>query len=219
MRHLIALLMVLMLAGCGGGPDAEVLTQGVRDRVAEALPAGTVQTDCAFDSFELVGETVRVTFQTGQTTVGDVLVGADGLYSSVRARLQGIERLPVPIYSGMCCWRGYFDAAGLSLDDRYSWAELWGQGDRFGYFNVGGSCWSFYAMVSAPPGGNDAAEGGSLRAQDVRTPADPAGLSGTIIRIDPDTGEAMPDNPMAASPDPNTRRIISGETALKLYFT
>ncbi|HKA82973.1 MAG TPA: PQQ-dependent sugar dehydrogenase [Acidimicrobiales bacterium] len=66
-----------------------------------------------------------------------------------------------------------------------------------------------------PPGGVGAtltpptAEGGSLRAQDVRTPADPTGLSGTIIRIDPDTGEAMPDNPMAASPDPNTRRIIA----------
>jgi glucose/arabinose dehydrogenase len=66
-----------------------------------------------------------------------------------------------------------------------------------------------------PPGGVAAsltpptAEGGSLRAQDVRTPADQTGLSGTIIRIDPDTGEAMPDNPMAASPDPNTRRIVA----------
>lgn len=128
----------------------------------EALPPGTVQTDCAFDSFEPEGETVRVTFQTGQTTVGDVLVGADGLYSGVRARLQGVERLPAPLYSGMCCWRGYFDAAGLALDDRYSWAELWGQGDRFGYFHVGGSRWSFYGFTNALPGGDDTAEGGPI---------------------------------------------------------
>jgi glucose/arabinose dehydrogenase len=66
-----------------------------------------------------------------------------------------------------------------------------------------------------PPGGVGAtltpptAEGGSLRAQDVRTTADPTGLSGTIIRIDPETGGALPDNPMAGSPDPNTRRIVA----------
>jgi glucose/arabinose dehydrogenase/PKD repeat protein len=53
------------------------------------------------------------------------------------------------------------------------------------------------------------AEGGALRAQDVRTSGDPAGLGGTIIRIDPDTAEAPADNPMAASPDLNTRRIIA----------
>ncbi len=66
-----------------------------------------------------------------------------------------------------------------------------------------------------PPGGAGVAltpptaEGGSLRSQDVRSPADPTGLSGTIIRINPETGEAMPDNPMAASLDANTRRIVA----------
>lgn len=52
------------------------------------------------------------------------------------------------------------------------------------------------------------AEGGALRSQDVRTSSDPAGLDGTVIRIDPETGEGLPDNPMAASPDANARRII-----------
>jgi TRAP transporter TAXI family solute receptor len=42
MRGLITLLMVLILAACGGGPDEDVLTKGVRERLAEALPAGTV---------------------------------------------------------------------------------------------------------------------------------------------------------------------------------
>ena len=44
----------------------------------------------------------------------------------------------------------------------------------------------------APP----TAEGGALRAQDVRTAGDPTGLDGTIIRIDPDTGAAAPGNPL-----------------------
>jgi glucose/arabinose dehydrogenase/PKD repeat protein len=53
------------------------------------------------------------------------------------------------------------------------------------------------------------AEGGALRAQDLRTPADPVGLSGTVIRIDPDTGEGLPTNPLASSSDANARRIIA----------
>jgi glucose/arabinose dehydrogenase len=66
-----------------------------------------------------------------------------------------------------------------------------------------------------PPGGVGAAlapptaEGGALRSQDLRTPADPVSLDGTIIRIDPDTGLAPADNPLAGSADPNARRIIA----------
>lgn len=52
------------------------------------------------------------------------------------------------------------------------------------------------------------AEGGALRSQDVRTPADPTGLDGSIIRIDPETGAGLPGNPMFASLDPNMRRIV-----------
>ncbi|MEV0715225.1 PQQ-dependent sugar dehydrogenase [Asanoa sp. NPDC050611] len=64
----------------------------------------------------------------------------------------------------------------------------------------------------APVGGTmtpPTAEGGALRSQDVRTPADPTSLSGTFIRVDPATGAALPDNPMAGSADPNTRRILA----------
>ncbi|GIG29048.1 hypothetical protein Cma02nite_16480 [Cellulomonas marina] len=59
--------------------------------------------------------------------------------------------------------------------------------------------------VLAPP----TAEGGSLRAQDVRTTADPTGLSGSVVRVSPDTGLAMPDNPGRAATDANARRIVA----------
>ena len=39
-------------------------------------------------------------------------------------------------------------------------------------------------------------EGGALRSQDLFTPADPTGWSGTILRLDPRTGAALPDNPL-----------------------
>lgn len=66
-----------------------------------------------------------------------------------------------------------------------------------------------------PPGGvggamsPPTAQGGALRAQDLRTSGDPVGLNGSLIRIDPETGDAMPDNPRAASSDPNERRIVA----------
>jgi glucose/arabinose dehydrogenase len=53
------------------------------------------------------------------------------------------------------------------------------------------------------------AEGGALRSQDVRTTSDPTSLDGAILRVNPDNGQALPDNPNAGSSDPNARRIIA----------
>jgi glucose/arabinose dehydrogenase len=54
-----------------------------------------------------------------------------------------------------------------------------------------------------------AAEGGSLRAQDLRTSADPAGGGGAIVRVSPDTGAAMPDNPLVGNGVPTDDRHIA----------
>ncbi|MGC4806178.1 PQQ-dependent sugar dehydrogenase [Micromonospora sp. DT233] len=63
-----------------------------------------------------------------------------------------------------------------------------------------------------PPGGTmtpPTAEGGALRSQDLRTPADPTSLDGTVLRLDPATGLAAPGNPLAGSADTNARRIVA----------
>jgi glucose/arabinose dehydrogenase len=60
-----------------------------------------------------------------------------------------------------------------------------------------------------PPGGvgvaltPPTAEGGSLRSQNMTL------LNGKILRIDPETGQGLPDNPLASSPNENTRRIVA----------
>jgi glucose/arabinose dehydrogenase len=53
------------------------------------------------------------------------------------------------------------------------------------------------------------AAGGALRSQSVRRSTGPATLDGTILRIDPATGQGLPDNPFASSSDPNARRIVA----------
>jgi glucose/arabinose dehydrogenase/chitodextrinase len=66
-----------------------------------------------------------------------------------------------------------------------------------------------------PPGGAGTAltpptaEGGRLRAQDMRTTSDPAGLNGSLIRIDPSTGLGVSGNPFFSSSDLKARRIIA----------
>jgi glucose/arabinose dehydrogenase len=69
-----------------------------------------------------------------------------------------------------------------------------------------------------PPGGIGAtltpptAEGGALRSQDLRTSGDsPAGvtLDGAILRVDPTTGAALPDNPLIGRANANAKRIIA----------
>lgn len=58
------------------------------------------------------------------------------------------------------------------------------------------------------------AEGGSLRSQDLLTPGDPVSYDGTIIRVDPITGYALPSNPLyddgqSAGNQPDEARIIA----------
>ncbi|HET9324479.1 MAG TPA: PKD domain-containing protein [Gaiellaceae bacterium] len=76
-----------------------------------------------------------------------------------------------------------------------------------------------------PPGGVGAtltppsAEGGALRSQDLRTTSDPTTLDGAILRVSPDTGQGLPDNPLASSTNANARRIIAHGLRNPFRFT
>jgi PKD repeat protein/glucose/arabinose dehydrogenase len=63
------------------------------------------------------------------------------------------------------------------------------------------------------------AEGGSLRSQSLHRVAGPALLNGAILRVDPATGNALPDNPLAASSDATARRIVAEGTRNPFRFT
>jgi len=77
-----------------------------------------------------------------------------------------------------------------------------------------------------PPGGvggtmqPPTAEGGALRAQSLRRqPGEPAVLNGTVIRVDPSTGDALSTNPLASSSDANARRIVADGLRQPFRFT
>ena len=81
---------------------------------------------------------------------GDAVVGADGIHSSVREALFGVEPTR---YSGYTCWRGVCDwrpeACGF---------EAWGRGQRFGAVAIGGGRTYWFATADAAPGGRDPAD-------------------------------------------------------------
>ncbi|MCC6793873.1 MAG: PQQ-dependent sugar dehydrogenase [Candidatus Hydrogenedentes bacterium] len=53
-------------------------------------------------------------------------------------------------------------------------------------------------------------EGGALRSQDLRTSGDPVGYNGAMIRVNPDTGAAMPNNPLIGGSTDDDRIVAYG---------
>jgi 2-polyprenyl-6-methoxyphenol hydroxylase-like FAD-dependent oxidoreductase len=98
---------------------------------------------------------VIVRFADGRMATGDLLVGADGIHSVVRAHLHGASR---PRYAGYTCWRG---VANLDLLDSALGMgfEAWGSGARFAVLPCGPGRVSWYATVNAPEGGIDSPAG------------------------------------------------------------
>jgi glucose/arabinose dehydrogenase len=75
-----------------------------------------------------------------------------------------------------------------------------GDGASFNYIDTGQT-----GNVCNDPAG----EGGALRAQDQASGTDPVTLHGSVIRVDPDTGYSLPDNPQAKATDANARRTVA----------
>jgi glucose/arabinose dehydrogenase len=84
-----------------------------------------------------------------------------------------------------------------------------GEGASFDSPDYGQFGWPQKNQCGDPPGKvgealkPPTAQGGSLRSQNTES------LDGKIIRVDPETGAGLPDNPMGASPNPNRRRIVA----------
>lgn len=110
-----------------------------------------VRTGASVTSFAQDDEGVRITLADGTTAEGDLLVGADGLHSAVRAGLLGDAP---PVYAGYTSWRGV-TPEGLSLMPEGQSVESWGAGRRFGSVGLTRGRTYWFAVDDAPPGGRD----------------------------------------------------------------
>jgi 2-polyprenyl-6-methoxyphenol hydroxylase-like FAD-dependent oxidoreductase len=88
---------------------------------------------------------VSVTLADGRSLQGDVVIGADGIHSRVRAVTFGDE---APRYSGFTAWRGIVPLDDM-LASRIHPAESRRRGGLFGLTRLGGSQAFWYAIARA----------------------------------------------------------------------
>ncbi|MBY8870357.1 FAD-dependent monooxygenase [Micromonospora sp. PLK6-60] len=112
-----------------------------------ALPAGALVTGARVGDVDPSTGEVRHHHAAGVTTIrGDLVVGADGLRSAVRARLW--PDLPPPVYAGSTAWR-----AVVTWPEPLPTEVTWGPGAEFGIVPMGDGRVYWYGAVTAPPGG------------------------------------------------------------------
>lgn len=113
-----------------------------------ALPEGTVRLGTEIVGFEQSVDGVAARFADGREETGDALIGADGLRSTVRARLLGDG---APRFAGLTAWRG-IAPVGEDVAPRGVGLNLWGRGAEFGLASIGrhGAYW--YFSRNAPEG-------------------------------------------------------------------
>jgi salicylate hydroxylase len=105
--------------------------------LARAVPSERVHLGHRFAGYEDDGNTVAIRFENGATAQADVLVGADGIHSAVRAQLFGPER---PRFTGCIAYRGLVPAERLKHLELEILGNNWmGPGGHFVHYFVAGA--------------------------------------------------------------------------------
>ncbi|WP_422740451.1 FAD-dependent oxidoreductase [Micromonospora sp. WMMD729] len=115
----------------------------------EALPASSLRTGATVEHVESDTDHATVHYHGAdgpQSLDADLVVGADGLRSRLRAQLW--PDIPAPVYAGSTTWR-----AAVAFPDPLPTAITWGPGAEFGMVPIGADHVYWYAARNAPPGG------------------------------------------------------------------
>jgi len=121
--------------------------------LAGFLPDGVARYGFECVGVARTGDKVVVRFANRHVETADVVIGADGIKSVVRAALFGPRE---PRYAGYTCWRG-IAARPAGIEPGYI-GEWWGRGRRFGITTLTNDRVYWFAVHNAPAGQHSADE-------------------------------------------------------------
>ncbi len=139
-----------------GVSSAAVHRADLQALLVREVGEGTMRLGAEVEGFEQDKSGVRVSLAGGSEEHAEILVGADGLRSKVRATIFGPEE---PRYAGYTAWR----AVAKPEQELLPWGtgfESWGRGARFGCAHIGQGRVYWFATRNAPEGGKDGPPGG-----------------------------------------------------------
>ncbi|XP_020599670.1 zeaxanthin epoxidase, chloroplastic-like isoform X1 [Phalaenopsis equestris] len=123
--------------------------------LARAVGDDDILNDSKIVDFVDHGNKVTVILENGQQYEGDLLVGADGIWSKVREILFGYNEAS---YSGYTCYTGIADFVPPDIDT-VGYRVFLGHKQYFVSLDVGAGKMQWYAFHNEPPGGSDVPNG------------------------------------------------------------
>jgi 2-polyprenyl-6-methoxyphenol hydroxylase-like FAD-dependent oxidoreductase len=149
-----------------GSPSVAVHRADLQALLIREAGEGTLHLGAEVEGFRQVEGGGVTAYLAGGEERADLLVGADGLRSRVRASLLGPAK---PRYAGYTAWRAVVEP-GEELLPWGTGFESWGRGARFGCAHIGGGRIYRFATANATEGEKDG------------SPGSPGGPKATLLR-------------------------------------
>lgn len=139
-----------------GLPVTRVISRMTLQQIlARAVGNDVILNDSNVVDFVDDGNKVTVVLENGQKYEGDLLVGADGIWSNVRKVLFGTQEAS---YAGYTCYTGIADFVPPDIQ-AVGYRVFLGHKQYFVSSDVGAGKMQWYAFHKEPPGGTDSPNG------------------------------------------------------------
>lgn len=115
-----------------GAPVRMVPRRILLERLLDGFPIDRIRCRSQVSAVSTTVDGVRVEFADGDSAEGDLLIGADGLHSTVRTAVGAQNAKP----TGWCSWQGL---GTLPVEDRHSALVVIGEHGNLGLWPAGGS--------------------------------------------------------------------------------
>jgi 2-polyprenyl-6-methoxyphenol hydroxylase-like FAD-dependent oxidoreductase len=136
-----------------GAPTVNITRANLHRVLGAAVGEGAIRYGAAATQFVEADGSVTVKLADGGQQSADILIGADGIGSTVRHEL---SLDAIPRYGGYVAWRGLVRFEHPRVPHG-TFQQFWGPGMRFAYYYATEQDLYWIAVANAPEGGRDPA--------------------------------------------------------------